>query len=319
MLLATVSASSPIAIDTTPDGRALAFTAMMTLACVLLFGLLPAFRATHVDLATSLRSQGRNLLGVARFGAGRIPFGRALVVAQIALSTLLLIGGGLLARSMQQLLHSDLGADRDHVVAVRVRTVRTQYVGPQLAQLRRDVVDRIGRLPGVDAVAFADHGLFSGGSSGGHLDVSEFTAQADSERQAAYDRVGPNFIHAIGAQLIRGRNIQPRDLETKPAAAVINETMVTRYFGARDPLGGTVRLDSVSYTIVGVVRDFNPVTFATCRAASFTSPATIRRRETCGPDSQSTSAAIRRALSGRFARRLKTSFPHCRVRPLLCS
>jgi len=254
VLLATVSASSPIAIDPTPDARVLGFTATMTLACVLLFGLLPAFRATRVDLAASLRAQGRNLMGAAR--VGRIPFGRALVVAQIALSTLLLIGGGLLARSMQQLLHADLGADRDHVVAVRVRTARSPYIGARLAQLRRDLVDRVGRLPGVNAVAFADHGLFGGGSSSRDVDVSGFIPQADSERQVALDRVGPNFFHAIGARLIRGRDIEPSDLETGAPATVINETMAKRYFGARDPLGGTVTVDSVPHTIVGVVRDF---------------------------------------------------------------
>jgi predicted permease len=253
-LLAMVSASSPIAIDTTPDARVLAFTGAMTIACLLLFGLLPAFRATRVDLATSLRTQGRNLMGAARLG--RIPLGRGLVVAQIALSMLLLIGGGLLVRSMQQLLHSDLGADRDHVVAVRVRTARSQYVGARLAQLRRDLAERVGRLPGVDAAAFADHGLFSGGKSGGHVDVSGFVPQADSERQVGYDRVGPNFFHAIGARLTRGRDIERRDLEVLPRASVINETMAKRYFGDRNPLGGTVTLDSVPYTIVGVVHDF---------------------------------------------------------------
>jgi predicted permease len=254
VLLATVSASNPIAIDTAPDARVLAFTASITLACVLLFGLLPGFRATRVDLATSLRSQGRSLMGAAR--VGRIPFGRALVVAQIALSTLLLIGGGLLVRSMQQLLHSDIGVDRDHLVAVRVRTERSQYLGKRLGQLRRDLVERIGRVPGVDAVAFADHGLFSGGRSTGHVNVSGFVPQADSEREVAIDRVGPNFFHAIGARLIRGRDIEPRDLENAPHVTVINETMAKRYLGARDPLGATVTLDSVVYAIVGVVRDF---------------------------------------------------------------
>ena len=254
VLLATVSPSNPIAIDTTPDARVLAFTAMLTLASVLLFGLLPAFRATQVDLAKSLRSQGRNLMGAAR--VGRIPFGRALVVAQIALSMLLLIGGGLLVRSMQQLLHGDLGVDRDHEVAVRVRTARSQYFGPRLGQLRRDLAERVGRLPGVDAVAFADHGLFSGGNSTRRVDVSGFIPQADSERQIFLDRVGPNFFHAIGARLIRGRDIESRDLETKPPGAVINETMAKRYFGARDPLSGSVTSDSVRYSIVGVVRDF---------------------------------------------------------------
>src|SRR5207248_4132373 len=83
VLLATASASTPLAIDTTPDARVLAFTATITLACVLLFGLLPAFRATRVDLATSLRSHGRNLMGAARGGGGSsgIPLGRARVVA----------------------------------------------------------------------------------------------------------------------------------------------------------------------------------------------------------------------------------------------
>ncbi|HWH51334.1 MAG TPA: ABC transporter permease [Gemmatimonadaceae bacterium] len=255
LLLATVSSSSPIAVDTTLDGRVLGFTAAMTLGCLVLFGMLPAFRATRVDLATSLRSQGRNLMGAARLG--RVPFGRVLVVAQLALSMLLLIGGGLLVRSMQQLLHSDLGVDRDHVVAVRVRTVRTQYVGQRLAQLRRDLAERVRRLPGVDAAAFADHGLFSGGSSGGHVDVSGFAPQADSERQVSYDRVGPGFVRAIGAHLIRGRDIEPRDLEPGARAAIINETMANRYFGARDPLGSTVTLDSDAYPVVGVVRDFH--------------------------------------------------------------
>ncbi len=259
VLLTTVSASNtanPVAIDTTLDARVLAFTAAMTLACLLLCGLLPAFRATRVDLAASLRSQGRNLMGGARVGGGHIPFGRALVVAQIALSMLLLIGGGLLVRSMRQLLHSDLGVDRDHVVAVRVRTARSQYVGPRLAQFRRDLAARVGRVPGVDAAAFADHGLFSGGGSGYHVDVPGFVPQADSERRVSLDRVGPNFFHAIGARLIRGRDIDRQDLETGPPATVINETMAKRYFGARDPLGVTVTLESGPYTVVGVVRDF---------------------------------------------------------------
>ncbi|MGH7524903.1 MAG: ADOP family duplicated permease, partial [Gemmatimonadales bacterium] len=254
LLLSTVSATSPIVVDTTPDARVLAFTAVMTIACVLLVGLLPAFRAARVDLATSLRSGGRNLAGGARLAG--IPFGRPLVVAQIALSMLLLICGGMLARSMQQLLHSDLGMDRDHVVAVRVRTSRSLYNGARLARLRSDLVDRVSRLPGVTAAAFADHGLFSGGVSTRDADVPGFVPQADSEREVSLDRVGPNFVGAIGARLIRGRGIEQRDLETAPPGAIMNETMAKRYYGPRDPLGTTLKLDSVPYTVVGVVRDF---------------------------------------------------------------
>ncbi|HWH50981.1 MAG TPA: ABC transporter permease [Gemmatimonadaceae bacterium] len=261
LLLTTVHGGSvvagPVAIDTALDARVLAFTGATTLACVLLFGLLPAFRATRVDLATALRSQGRNLMGAARVGRGRIPLGRALVVAQIALSMLLLIGGGLLVRSMQQLLHGDIGADRDHLIAVRVRMSRSPYVGARLGQFRRALADRVGQVPGVDAAAFADRGLFSGGSSGARVDVSGFVPQADSERVVSVDQVGPNFFHAIGAHLIRGRDIDRQDLESGPPAVVINETMAKKYFGARDPLGATVtQADTLHYRIVGVVRDF---------------------------------------------------------------
>jgi ABC-type antimicrobial peptide transport system permease subunit len=112
----------------------------------------------------------------------------------------------------------------------------------------------------VDAVAFADRGLFSGGFSGARVDVSGFVPQADSERLVSLDRVGPNFFHAVGARLIRGRDIDDRDLETVPLGAVVNETMAKRYFGARDPLGVAVTVegvhDTIVYTIVGVVRDF---------------------------------------------------------------
>jgi predicted permease len=258
VLLATANASSTtnsIAVDTRPDARVFAFTAAISLGCALLFGLLPAFRATRVNLAGSLRSQGRNLMGAARLGG--IPFGRVLVVAQLALSTLLLIGGGLLVRSMQQLLHTDIGVDRDHIIVARVRTLQSPYIGPRLGQLRRDLVDRLAQLPGVDAATFADHGVFGGGGSNYHVDVPGFVPQADSERRVALDQVGPGFFHAVRARLIRGRDIEATDLETARPGAVINETMAKRYFGNRDPIGTIVTLDSVAYTIVGVVGDFH--------------------------------------------------------------
>jgi hypothetical protein len=122
----------------------------------------------------------------------------------------------------------DLGVDRDHLVAVRVRRARSPFVGARLAQLRRDLVHRVGQVPSVDGVGFADHGLFSGGSSSRYADASGFIPRAESEREVALDRVGPNFFHAIGARLIRGRDIEPRDLETVPPAAVINEVMTKR-------------------------------------------------------------------------------------------
>ena len=255
LLLATASVGeNPIGIDTAPNARIFAFTAAITLTCVVFFGLVPALRATRVDVASALRSGGRNLLG-SRTRLGRVPIGRVLVVAQMALSTLLLIGSGLLLRSMQQLLHVDLGMDRDHIVAVHVAASRTSYAGARLAALRRTLVQRAKRVPGVDAASYSLEGVFSGGQSGGHVDVAGFVPQADSERQIAYDEVGPDYFHALGTRILRGRDFDARDADDSTNAAAINETMAKAYFRGRDPIGRTVVLDSVTYSIVAIVPD----------------------------------------------------------------
>ncbi|HET7373420.1 MAG TPA: ABC transporter permease, partial [Gemmatimonadaceae bacterium] len=224
------------------------------LGCVMLFGLAPAFRATRVDLATALRAHGRSLSGSAT-RLGRIPVAKLLVVAQVALSTLLLIGSGLLVRSMQRLMHADLGFDRDHVVGVHVAASRTNYMGARLAVLRRDLAERAARVPGVDAAAYTMEGVFSGGQSGGHVSVAGFVAQADSERQVRYDMVGPGYFRALRAHILRGRDFEPSDIATGANVAAVNETMANYYFRGRSAIGGIVTLDSVAYTVVGVVRD----------------------------------------------------------------
>ena len=255
LLLATAAmGENPISLDTLPDLRVLAFTGAITLVCLSLFALVPALRATRVDVATSLRAHGRSLFGSAG-RVGRVPVGRALVLAQMALSTLLLIGAGLLVRSVQQMLRVDLGLDRDRVVMVHVASSRTTYAGPRLASLRRTMVARARQVPGVDAATYTLEGLFSGGQSGGHVDAEGYTARADSERQIRYDMVGPAFFHSIGATILRGRDFDARDVDDSTYAGAINETMAKYYFAGRDPIGKTVVMDSTTYVIAAIVRD----------------------------------------------------------------
>jgi len=255
LLLATAAAGhDPIVLDTTPDPRVFAFTAGVTLACLVLFGLAPALRATRIDVAAALRAHGRSLFGSGGRGR-RGSVTRSLVLAQIALSTLLLMGSGLLVRSVQRLLHVDLGLDRDHMLVAHVAATRTKYAGPRLAALRRELVARASEVPGVEAASYSLDGLLSGGQSAGHVDVSGFVARADSERQVYYDEVGPGFFHALGARIVRGRDLEPRDADANTYAAAINQTMANAYFRDRDPIGQTVTMDSASFTIAAVVRD----------------------------------------------------------------
>jgi predicted permease len=254
LLLAVLHGDPPITLDVTPNGDILGFTAMATLACVVLFGLLPAFRVTRVDLATALRGHGRSV-GAAGWRAGRAPLATLLVVGQIALSTTLLIGSALLVRSMKQLLHIDLGLDRDHIVAAHVATSRTNYVGPRFLAFQREAIERVRRLPGIEGASYSLGGLFSGGHSSGHVTIAGFVAQADSEGEVLYDYVGPGYFQSIGAHIIRGRDFVASDMDAGANAAAIDATMAKYYFRDRDPMGRTVVMDSVRYTIIGVVAD----------------------------------------------------------------
>jgi predicted permease len=254
LLLAVVRGDPPVLLDVTPNALVLTFTAGTTLGCVLLFGLVPAFRVTRVDLATALRAHGRNLTGAAT-RVSRVPLAKALVVAQIALSTVLLIGSALLVRSMKQLLRADLGMDRDHVVAVHVATSRTNYLGARLLAFQRELMERVRAVPGVDAASYSKGGPFSGGHSSGHVSVQGFVARADSEGEVYYDNVGPDYFHAIGARVLRGRDFTSGDIDAGARVAAIDATMAKFYLRGLDPIGRSVTLDSETFTIVAVVRD----------------------------------------------------------------
>jgi len=257
LLVAASPESRTIALDVWPDAAVLGFTAALTLAAVVLFGLVPAFHATRLDLATSLRAQGRNLIG-ARARVGRFGAGKALVVAQISLSAVLLVGAGLLARSVQRILSADLGSDRNHLVLAHISAGRAGYESARMPLLLEELHDRIQRVPGVAAVSSTMHGIFSGGYGTMRVIVTGYSAAIDANREVRYDPVGPGYFHAIGARILRGRDIEARDTATSMRVAVVNETLARAYFGAADPIGRALADEdepTEAYTIVGVVRD----------------------------------------------------------------
>ncbi|HEY2853360.1 MAG TPA: ABC transporter permease [Gemmatimonadaceae bacterium] len=254
LLLAHVRGDPPVVLDVLPNASVLAFTAGSTLACVLLFGVAPAIRLARLDLATVLRGGGRGLTGAAA-RAGRMPVARLLVVGQIALSTVLLIGSGLLVRSMRQLLATDLGMDRDHVIMAHVATSRTNYTGARLNALEQAMRARILELHGVDAASYSAGGPFSGGHSSGHVTVSGFLARADSEGEVDIDYVGPDYFRALGTRLIRGRDFAVADMSKGAGVAAISATMAKYYFRDRDPIGQSVTLDDETFSVIAVVGD----------------------------------------------------------------
>ena len=259
LLLQLVSRGpSPVPLDVHPDARILFFTLAVSLLTGILFGLAPAFRAARVDLNTVLKGSSRGVVGGAA-GGGRLPLGKILVVAQVALSLVLLIVAGLFVHSFAKLTQVELGFDRDHLLLFGVNAVTAGYKRPAITQLYKDLTARIGALPGVRAVSFSHNGLFSGSESGDQISIEAYTPKSGQEMNARFDHVGPNYFSTVGIPVLAGREIGPQDEGGGQRVGVINQTMARYYFGDESPLGRRIwdmfPTTHTDFVVVGVVAD----------------------------------------------------------------
>src|SRR6185436_368840 len=119
----------------------------------------------------------------------------------------------------------------------------------------REVTGRLGRLPGVEAVSFSENGIFSGTESSNTFEIPGFVARAEEDTSAYYDAVGPGYVRAIGGRLLEGRDFTERDVHGTPAVALVNQTMARFYWPRESAIGKTIRVDTVSIEVVGVVAD----------------------------------------------------------------
>ena len=258
-LLLTLAAdgASAIPLEARLDLPVLAFTLALAVGAVALFGLAPALRASRVDLATTMRASVRALGGGAAFGARghRIPVGRLLIAAQVALSLILLMGAGLLVRSLRSLQGGDTGLDRDHLLIVDVDVGARGYRGARRDAFVRDAVDRLRRIPGVRAVTYSENGIFSGTESMTNLSAQGFTARQESDSSVYYDQVGPDYSQAIGARLLQGRDFRAEDDRRAPRVAILNEKAARFYFPGTSAVGKWIKVDSATMEVVGVIGD----------------------------------------------------------------
>ncbi|MGH7670952.1 MAG: FtsX-like permease family protein, partial [Gemmatimonadaceae bacterium] len=240
-------------IDTRLDGSVLAFTAALTVATAILFGLAPALRATRVDLAAVLRAQSRGLSGSwHRFGAGRV-----LVILQVALSLTMLVATGMVVRSLRALETSDMGLDRDHLLIVAVNAVKLQRSDSALEVTRVDLAAKIRALPGVTAVSFSNNGLFNGQDRFTSFEIPGFVPRVESDSMVFYDIVGPEYFATLGAHMLQGRGLTNDDMGSPGSVTVINEAFAKRFFPNVDPIGKSLARGGPPYRIVGVVRNIH--------------------------------------------------------------
>jgi predicted permease len=239
------------------DGTVLAFTLGVSILAVALFGLVPALRASRVELASTIRANAHSVAGSALGSRGqRAPLGKVLIAGQVALSLVLLIGAAMLVRSLRNVESLDVGLDRDHLVIVDVDVNAKGYRGAALVNAVHTIRDHLAAVPGVVAVTFSENGIFSGTESQTTIQVPGFVGRSPNDSVTAYDQVGPGYVHAIGGRLIAGRDFESRDEAALPREAVVNHAFAQFYFPNQSAIGKFVRMnDSVSIQLVGVVAD----------------------------------------------------------------
>jgi predicted permease len=227
---------------------------VVTFAAALLFGALPAWQVADAEPVASLNDRGRGSSGSRR----RLRSDRVLAALQLALSLPLLIGAGLLVRTVYNLQRVDVGFPAERLLLVRVNLRDAGYDGTRADSALRDLRTRVGQLPGVRAVSFSQLGLFSGGESTHTVAVEGYTPTGRDDRGSAFDAVGPAYFTTLGIPVVRGRDILDGDA-TASRVAVVNEAFSRRFFAHRDPIGLHITAGREqarrTYEVVGVTSD----------------------------------------------------------------
>jgi predicted permease len=243
------------AISATPDAAVLLFTFAASLVTGVLFGLVPAWAASHTQPAEALRGAGRSV-------RDRATKSQALLLgAQTALSLVLVAGALLTARSLANLQNQDFGVKTARRWVVHIDPAGAGYAVGRLDQLDRTIEDRFGALPGMASVGLAMYSPLEGDNWGECVIPQGKPAPGpNSNCGATWERVSPGFLRSVGVPILEGRGLRASDDASSQLVAVVNQAFVRRFFPHQDPIGQHFGIDypqySSSFEIVGVFRNF---------------------------------------------------------------
>jgi predicted permease len=234
------------------DARVLLFAFGLTLIAGVTIGLIPVLRTLAPDIVTGLKEQGRGLTASSVW----LRAGRAIVAGQLALSLPLLVGAGLLLKTLYNLQHVNIGFEKEHVFTFNVDLGSSGYVESQRFSVLSNLLDRVRSTPGVHAATFSHNGLFGGGDSGDAIDVEGYVPKGREDGHSRYEHVGPDFFSTLGVPMRMGREIGRRDEIPGNKICVINQAFAKTYFAGRNPIGLHVTQkfgnDRNTFEIVGV-------------------------------------------------------------------
>ena len=234
------------------DSRVLGLSAAVCLAVTLAVGLVPAFQTRHLALAETLKTEASAVMGA----RGQAWFRSSLVVLQVTLSFLLLVGATLLMQSLSQIRASSPGFSTQ-VFDTSIPLVTAGYDAPRAKMFQDELIQRVRALPGIEAAAYARVVPLSYQSySSTPIAVDGYEPPANGEStDELYNEVSPDYFATMGIPLISGREFTPADDENAPRVAIVNQTMVARYWRGQNPIGQRLQVKGNWVQVVGLVKD----------------------------------------------------------------
>jgi predicted permease len=238
----------------------LLFTLATSVLTGIIFGIAPAWMTSHADPIDALRGANRSV------GGGRSWVQRSLVIAQAAMSLVLLSAAALLGQSLRNLQHQNFGFETQGRYIASINPNLGNYKPEQMEPLYRQIVDRVQQIPGVRMAAAVLYAPMGGNSWNDGIRVEGQPEPGPKEDTGSgWARVTPGFFDTLGAKIVRGRPITDEDTAATRNVAVINEAFAKRFFKDQDPIGqhfgaGKIKY-SANYEIVGVARDIRYMTW----------------------------------------------------------
>jgi predicted permease len=247
--------SDTVFLELGVDWSVLGFTAALAVLTCLFFGLMPAVRATGIEPGAVMKAGGRGQTA----GRERFSLRRALVVLQVALSLVLVAGAFLFTRSLNKLLTVDTGFQQEGILITRAGFGRLNLPPDRRIPFRREVLDRIKAIPGVEAATDMDTVPLSGGGRSNTVWLQGTDAQ--QKVGADFNGVGLNYFKTLRTPLLAGREFDERDAKDAPRVAIVNETFARRLLQGANPVGRSFFVEATPYDpetlyeIVGLVKD----------------------------------------------------------------
>jgi predicted permease len=248
------SPMEPVVMQGGFDWGVFGFNAALSVVTGLLFGAAPAWQSTRAQVSTTLKESARSVTRRRR-GLG----GKAIVGFQVALSTLLVVAAGIFLRTLINLDHVDPGFDTKNLVLFDLRPPQKEYTGEKQIQLFHQITDRLGTVPGVEAVSATSVAPLAHSYENDDFKVVGGKA-TDKEEAVDNSTVGDQYFATFRVPIVAGRGFLPTDTETSPKVAVVNRALVRKYFPNENPIGKSfvtsgAKNEKLTYQIVGVCAD----------------------------------------------------------------